>query len=128
MRDIAVKIYNIQLIRFFAVGALNAAFGYLVFAFLLFINLHYSLAVVLSTVMGILFNFKTTGKIVFYNNDNRLIVKFFMVYAVVCTLNIIFIKIFKNYAVSEYVAGFVLLVPMALIAYALNKTFVFKGS
>ena len=63
-------------VKFVLVGILNTAFGYLVFALLLFLGLHYTLAVILSTIAGVLFNFKTTGTLVFKNHNNKLIFKF----------------------------------------------------
>ena len=71
---------DILFIKFLAVGVLNTLFGYGIFALLLFIGLHYAVASILATICGVLFNFKTTGTLVFNNNDNRLIFKFISVY------------------------------------------------
>ena len=79
-------------VKFIFVGVLNTAFGYLAYALLLFLGLHYTLAVVLSTIAGVLFNFKTTGTIVFKNNNNKLIFKFVAVYAITTTLGIIILR------------------------------------
>lgn len=45
-------------VKFILVGILNTAFGYGAFALLMYTGLHYSAAVVLSTIAGILFNSK----------------------------------------------------------------------
>ena len=70
-----------QLWRFLCVGLLNTLFGYLCFAFFVYLGLHYALAVGLATCAGIVFNFQTTGKIVFNNTRTILIFKFIGVYA-----------------------------------------------
>lgn len=116
-----------QFIRFLVVGGINTLFGYSVYALFLFLGFHYSLAAVVSTILGVLFNFKTTGRIVFNNRNNWLLFKFIGVYAVTCLVNILALKIFNHYSVDLYLAGFVLLFPSALLAFFLNKKFVFSA-
>jgi putative flippase GtrA len=115
-----------RFIRFLFVGGLNTLFGYGVFALLIFLGLHYVLAVTLGTIIGILFNFKTTGLIVFKSNDNNLIYKFFGVYVVVYVINLVGLRIFNQLNVSNYIAGAVMLLPVAVISFLLMKTFVFN--
>lgn len=114
-----------KFIKFLFVGGLNTAFGYGVFALLLFLKLHYSLALLLSTVVGILFNFKTTGIIVFKNHDNSLLFRFFAAYAIVYVLNVWGLKLFDLIHFNMYWAGFILLFPMAVVSFILMKKFVF---
>ena len=114
-----------RFIKFLFVGALNTLFSYCVYSLLLFIGGHYAIAVIVSTVLGVLFNFKTTGVIVFKNNDNALIFKFVGVYSVTCSLNIIFLKIFDMFGFNLYFAGAILILPMALISFILMKKLVF---
>jgi putative flippase GtrA len=119
-------IWEVRVIRFLVVGGLNTLFGYGVFALLLFLGLHYSVALLVATVLGVLFNFKTTGVIVFKNSSNRLILRFILVYGVVYGLNVLSVHTLKKLGMSGYVAGAVLLIPMAMVAYALNHLFVFS--
>lgn len=120
------NLFHHQLIRFLFVGGLNTIFGYSIFAFFIYIGFHYSLAVLFSTILGILFNFKTIGKLVFKNHDNKLILKFFLVYTITYILNVGGLKIFNLFAVNNYISGAILILPMALISFFLNKKFVFK--
>lgn len=113
-------------IKFILVGILNTAFGYFVFAALLYFGLHYTLAVVLSTVAGVLFNFKTTGKLVFKNDNNKLIFKFVAVYALTCIIGIIVLRLAELVNVNLYFAGMVSTGICAIIAFILNKNWVFK--
>ena len=116
-----------ELVLFFLVGGINTIFGYCLYALFLYFNLHYALASLLSTIGGVLFNFKTTGIIVFKNHNNKLLVKFFGVYTITYLINIGCLKIFASFNTNMYIAGAILMVPVALIAYMLQKKFVFGG-
>ena len=113
-------------IKFILVGILNTAFGYLAFALLLFLGLHYTLSVILSTIAGVLFNFKTTGTLVFKNHNNKLIFKFVAVYAITATLGIIILRIAELAHINLYFAGLVSTGVCAIISFLLNKNWVFK--
>ncbi|MBQ8045896.1 MAG: GtrA family protein, partial [Bacteroidales bacterium] len=65
-----------EFIRFVLVAILNTLFGYGVYSLLVFLGLHYSVATLGSTVLGVLFNFKTYGVLVFKNTSNKLIFRF----------------------------------------------------
>ena len=115
------------IIAFILVGILNTLFSYAVFALLLFCQLHYSLAVLLSTIMGVLFNFKTIGKLVFKSNDNSLIFRFVSVYVVVYLLNVVGLELYRHFDDNMYFGGFLLIFPSTIVSYMLHKTFVFAN-
>jgi putative flippase GtrA len=117
---------NQPFIRFLVVGGINTLFGYGLFALFLFLHLHYAIASLLSTIVGVLFNFKTTGRLVFQSNDNRLIVRFFAVYGMVYVLNVLLLKGFKWMGLNLYISGAILILPLAVVSYLLNKRLVFK--
>lgn len=120
-----MKIDN-QFIKFILVGMLNTLWGYFVYALLLYIGVHYSFAVIVATILGILFNFKTTGVLVFKNNNNALLFKFLVVYAIICVLNLICLKIAEFNNINLYIAGFVVTCFMAVLSFLMNKYWVFK--
>ena len=113
-------------VKFILVGILNTAFGYGAFALLMYTGLHYSAAVVLSTIAGNLFNFKTTGVLVFKNKDNSLIFKFIAVYTLVCITGIIILRLAQIAHINLYFAGLVSTGICAVTAFLLNKNWVFK--
>lgn len=119
---------NYDFRRFLAVGVLNSLFGYGCFAFLIFLGLHYSLALLLATVAGVLFNFKTTGYLVFRSSDNRLIFRFAATYAIVYIANVSILKSLLLVGVDLYYGGAILILPMAALSFILNKRFVFKNA
>ena len=112
-------------LRFIAVGVLNSAFGYGCFALLMFVGLHYAPALLLATIAGVLFNFKTTGALVFKSHDNRLILRFVASYAVVYLVNVAGLKLLTQLGLNPYYGGAVLILPMAALAFILFKRFVF---
>ena len=116
-----------QFVSFLFVGVLNTLVGYGLYAFFVWVGFNYIWAPFFSTVLGILFNFKTIGVIVFQSHNNRLIGKFFGVYGIVYVCNVLGLKIFALCGVENmYISGAVLVLPLALLSFILNKKWVFK--
>ena len=115
-----------QFMTFILVGILNTMFGYAVYAFFIFLHLHYSLAVLLATIIGVLFNFKTIGHFVFKNASNALLYRFVGVYAITYLLNVAGLKGCDLYHINMYLAGFIVAGPVAVVAFVLQRTFVFR--
>lgn len=116
-----------QIIRFLIIGALNTAFAYGVYALFIFVGLHYTLAVLLSTVIGTCFSFKTLGGLVFDNSSNRLIFRFVAVYSGCYFLNIALLRMFSQYVWSNlYAAGLFSSLLVAAVSFCINKYFVFR--
>ncbi len=114
-------------VKFVLVGIVNTIFGYLAYAFFVFVGCGDFTAPLFSTICGVLFNFKTIGRLVFGNTSNRLIFKFFAVYLFTYALTVVLLKIFAFAGLeNRYISGALILAPMALISFFLNKNFVFK--
>jgi putative flippase GtrA len=122
------ELFDKKIFRFAAVGGLNAVFGYLAFAAMLVIGLNYGAASAVGTVVGILFNFKTTGSLVFESHDNRLIFRFVGVYLLVYGFNYLGLFAITRMGIDPYTAGLVTLLPSAGLAFALNSFLVFPSS
>ena len=115
-----------KFIKFVVVGILNTLFGYSLFALFIYLKFHYSLAVLLSTVLGILFNFKTIGRLVFQSRNNRLIFRFAGVYCITYLLNVAALRVLDGLRVNMYVAGLLLLIPIAVVSFIMQSKYVFK--
>jgi putative flippase GtrA len=120
------RLWSVRFLRFLVVGGVNTVFGYLVYAGFILLNLHYSLAALYSTIIGVIFNFFTTGRIVFDNHQPGLILKFFIVYAVYYLLNLGVLKLLTSQGFSSLISGAIAALPMALVSYTLTRTFVFR--
>lgn len=107
------------------VGILNTAFGYTLFVLLIWLGLYYPYAVGLGTVLGVLFNFQTTGRLVFGNAKWQSIFRFIGVYFLIYLLNVGGVAILLELGCTAYLAGAILLIPMAGISYLMLHFFVY---
>lgn len=114
-----------NLIKFLMVGVLNTTFGYGIYLLCLSLNLHFSLAITIANILGILFNFKSIGILVFNNKNNNKIFRFVVVYIVIYLCNLVSVGILKSLGLAPWAAGISVLLPLALFSYYLNKQFVF---
>ena len=119
------NILNKEMITFLIIGGINTLFSYLVFSLLIFLKVYYIAASVIATILGILFNFKTTGTFVFNIKDNKLLFRFVGVYSFTFVINLLLLKIFVSFKLNLYIWSGVLTVVMAFVGFFLNKKFVF---
>jgi putative flippase GtrA len=123
-----------QFLRFLLVGILNTIFGFSIFAIFVQLGLDDKSAVLFSMILGVLFNFKTTGSFVFANKNNKLLLRFICVYAVIFLLNVGGLSILKSIPLNlaldpktkTTIAGGILVLPLAIVSFVLNKLFVFR--
>lgn len=111
---------------FVMVGGVNTLFGYSVFVLGIHSGLHYTAASLLSLVLGVTFNFFTTGKIVFDRFDTKLIGRFIAIYLFLYLITISLIKVTSFYVDNMYLNGFIVTVLMSVISFLLNKNIVFR--
>ena len=115
-----------QLFRFILVGVLNTGFGYSVFVLLSWIGLGASTALLIATIMGVLFNFVTTGRLVFNNRDIRLLCRFLVAYALVYLINLALLTFMQMRGLAAIPAQGLCLLAMVPVSFVLQKLFVFK--
>lgn len=114
--------------RFLIVGLVNTAFGYGLFAALTWLGLSYPLAIGLSTIAGIAFNFQSTGRLVFDGAPWQRIWRFVSVYALLYCLNVGSLSWLLTKELDIYLANALLIVPLAVLSYLLQRKFVFKST
>lgn len=116
----------VRLIRFIAVGILNSAFGYGLYALLIHVGIIPEIALLVATVLGVIFNFATTARLVFRSSDSRLFFRFVAVYAVIYGCNAMALRILVNSGINPFTAQ-ALLMPLSVIAtFAIMRAFVFQ--
>src|SRR5690606_7438256 len=119
--QLITRLWQIRLLRFLVVGAINTIFSYIVYAILILVGAHFSLATLISTVLGVIFNFFTTGRIVFRNMDNKRFLSFVLVYAFTYLVNILILRwLIDGLAMEKLLAGALVTLPVALLSYVLN--------
>jgi putative flippase GtrA len=112
-------------LQYLLTGILNTVFGYAVFAGGIYIGLPNWLALLSSTILGTLFNFKTFGRLVFDSQDNSRIFIFIGVYGVLYLLNLTLIRLFVSFGLNSYEAGFIGMLLIIPISFYANKKIVF---
>jgi putative flippase GtrA len=121
-------VLNQQLLRFLLVGLLNTAVGYGLFAGFVWAGLPYPVAIALATLLGIAFNFQSTGRLVFGGANLARLWRFAAVYGVVYLINVGAVAALLQVGLNVYLANGLLILPLALIAFVLQRKFVFASS
>ena len=122
------RFWEIRLFRFFVIGAVNTLFSYLIYAGAILIGMHYTLATLISTFLGIIFNFFTTGKVVFRSLEGRRFFLFVLVCAVTYAVNILLLRLLVDVIhINKLIAGALVTLPVALLSYYLNARWTFRG-
>ena len=115
-----------RLIRFLAVGILNTAFGYGLYALFVYLGALPELALLVATIIGVIFNFFTTGRLVFRNSDNGLFIRFAAAYASIYVLNALALRGLVGAGLGPFVAQ-AILVPFSVVGtFAIMRAFVFR--
>ena len=113
-----------QFARFIAAGALNTCFGYGSFALLMWIGAGSVLAVVLGTIAGILFNFRTFGA-AFSERDFSRLPQFVLIYCLIVPVNLLLLQMLGAAGIGPYLGEAVAITVMMPISYVAMRRFVF---
>ena len=114
-----------KFLKFIFVGALNTVVSYIFYAFFILIGFCANLALTCQYILGIFWNFKTTGTIVFKNTNNKLIFKFVACYIFTFLVNSVLLYILTGF-LNDYIAQAVLILPIAFLSFVIMKFWVFK--
>ena len=117
-----------QLVRFLVVGGINTVFGYSVFFVLTWLGMRYPLAIGLATIAGIAFNFQSVGRLVFDGAPRSRFWRFVGVYCLIYLLNLGGVRALLGAGASIYVANGIVLLPLSVLAFLLNRRYVFPRS
>lgn len=115
-----------KFMKFLFVGALNTAFGYSIYAIFVTLHASHNIALTIQYILGVLWNFKTTGVIVFKNHDNTRIIRFFLSYVITYSINLLCLNVLVNIGIGKYLSQGIMVLPMAILSFIIFKTFVFK--
>jgi putative flippase GtrA len=116
-----------QPILFILVGMLNTAVGYGLFAILFLLTQSHRIALVIATILSVLFNFFSTGRIVFGNRSGSALVPFILGYAVTLGVNFVLLELLVHAGVNPLVAQAVCLPVVVVLGYLINSRIVFKN-
>jgi putative flippase GtrA len=113
--------------RFVVVGALNTALSYAVFALLIWLGLHFTLATLASSVVGVLVGFQLHGAFVFDHPGDGKFWRFMLISILVLGCNVISQALLHPY-VNDYVAGALAACITIPVSFGLNRAFVFRAA
>ena len=122
-------LFKNRFIRFLVAGGINTVFSYCCFSLLMMIIGNKEIAVALNTIIAVFFNYNTSAKFVFRNNDLSLIriFRFYIVYFITYPLNLLHLYLTVDmWGWNVYVSQLSTLLYFPLITFALQKIIVFR--
>ncbi|MGB4116276.1 MAG: GtrA family protein [Polaromonas sp.] len=117
-----------RVVRFLGVGVLNSAFGFLVFSAVVWVGHGTVMALLAGNAAGLVFNFFSTGGLVFRTLALHRLPKFITCYVSMLLVNYALLKGLTPFVDSQIVAQAVLTLPMAGLSYAIMTFWVYKTS
>jgi len=124
-----LKIQHLELYRFLVAGGINALFGYSIgFLFLFFLPFHYSVSVLLATIVGVLFNYINNSKFVFRSSFSAKKLGLFLLnYAIIYFLNVLIMTlIIETLELDPWIAFIFAIPPLVVVTYIIQKKYIFK--
>jgi putative flippase GtrA len=115
-----------QIVRFLAVGVLNTAFGYIVFAAGILAGLPSGIALAIAMVIGVIFNFFTLGRLVFDSRDPTRLPRFVGVYALTYIVNLMLLRLWEGAGVGPLLAQLACLPVTVSLTFVLMRFLVFR--
>lgn len=122
-----MKLLHNRIIRFLLVGGINTAVGYMLYVIIFWLMHNYFFALLLSTILGVLFNYVTYGRFAFKARQScQGLIKFFVTYAIVFIINLGLLYIFVNEMKVHAIVAQLISLPITIsINYALLNYWVF---
>jgi putative flippase GtrA len=114
-------------VRFLGVGVLNTVFGYCVFVAAVLAELPVPAALAVAYVLGALFNFFSTGKLVFDRLSGAALPRFIGAYVLVYTVNLGALALLARLGLHEFAAQAIAVPAMAVLAFVIFRSFVFRA-
>ena len=111
---------------FLLAGGINTLFGYCAFGGLVLLSVSPHIALIVSTVAGVLFNFLTASA-VFRSRDVRKLPRFLAVYAVMLGLNMALLELGIRVGLHPLLAQAIIL-PIFALTFLAMRRFVFAAS
>lgn len=97
------------------------------YALFLFVGMGYFLATTFSFIIGLMINFKTNARFVFDDKSNRRFFLYVLTWLALYCLNVTVLGWLIERGMNSYLAGALLVPPMAVLAFLAFKYLVFRG-
>jgi putative flippase GtrA len=121
------RLYSAQIIHFALTGLVNTFFGYFIYVLLIYLGVSYSVALLVSTILGVLFNYLTFGSVVFRREKEwRIFFKFILSYFFVYIINVFLLKLLVDgLSIDPYSSQLLCMIPSVSVSWVLLKYWVY---
>jgi putative flippase GtrA len=116
-----------QFIKFLIVGGINTLVGYSLFATFILLGIASGTALIAANGLGTLFNFASTGRVVFKSSATALLPRFVTVCVGQCIVNLSLLRSLENIGIPSLLAQAMLLPFLAVLTFVGLRQFVFTG-
>lgn len=113
--------------RFMVAGGVNTLFGFVVYSLSIAAGMAVWLALLIGMLLGIVFNFFTTGGYVFRELSPARFPRFVLCYLLVYFINLELIELTLTLLNNKILSQAILVLPMAILSYFLMARFVFSS-
>ncbi len=113
--------------RFLVVGCINTAFGYAAFWLALRLGASLLITSISAATAGVIFNFFTTGGLVFRDLGRDRVLPFIAVYVVIIAVNTFGLIAMGHAGIRPELGQIILLPALAITSFALQLMFVFRS-
>jgi putative flippase GtrA len=102
--------------RFIGVGLLNTVVGYAIYGILILSSVPYLAALLMATMVGVIFNYFSIGRLVFKSQGGRVIfIKFIAAYCMVYATNAMALDVLIKHLQFDPYIGQAICVPLSVI-------------
>lgn len=112
--------------RFLAIGVLNTAIGYALYIVGLQFHAAPAMALVFATAFGAVFNYFSTGRVVFGVHSLNRMPRFLLAYALIYVFNLLILKAFLMSGLRPWLAQALSLPIVVVVSYCLLNFWVFE--
>jgi len=122
------RIIKSKFFIFLFVGGINTTVNYGIYAFLIYVGLGHIIAASCAFAVGMVFNFKTHGKFVFGAGNKNSFYLYVVCWLVIYCVNIGALDLLIRNGADSYLAGLLMIPPMAVLAFLVLRFVVFRST
>ncbi|UHS58235.1 MULTISPECIES: GtrA family protein [Agrobacterium] len=116
----------LRVARFLAVGLMNTTFGYASYTVCILLSMPLWIALVVSMIAALMFNFVTYGGLVFKDLSRRNLPRFLVFYTGFAISNYSALRTLETFGIDPLIGQALLLPLLAIICYLGLRLFVFR--
>lgn len=127
-RDANLNLNTNRFMRFLVAGGVNTLFGFLTFSFFIVLGSEVWVALLACMILGVAFNYFTTGGYVFRELSLKKFTLFIICYILIYCINLGSIELLSLWISNKIFSQLLLTFPLAVLSYFIMSRFVFTKS